>query len=444
MIIAPVSVAHVRLPWREPLDMLARFADEAFSFALLSDGSAAERWSYVGRAPTSTFRDIKDLRRALDGASRPCEPDLPPFHGGAVGIASYEWSSTFEPSAPQARRVPAWPDLAGGVYESLAAFDHRRREVWAIGRGADREQAAARADRVAADVQAARPVHRVATAPATVEACRWAAFYPEAVAEVIAAIGAGEIFQANIARGWAGRLGPGVGPFELLNFLHAFSPAPLAGYMRLPGAALVSRSPERFLSVTPEGVALTSPIKGTRPRGQNDAEDAHLAQELLGSAKDRAENLMIVDVMRNDLARACVPGSVKVEAFCALQSFSNVHHLTSTISGRLAPGEDALSVFASAFPPGSVTGAPKLQAMKVIARHEPPRGPYCGSLFRAGFDGSFDSNVLIRSIALDLDADEGWRWEARAGAGITAESDPYAEDAEAVQKARAVLAGFAS
>ncbi len=438
----PVA-AHVRLPWRDPLEVLAPFADEPSAFALLSDGSDEARWSYVGRAPTCTFRDLGGLRRALDAPPIRHAPDEPPFQGGAVGVAGYEWSAVLEPSAPQARRVPAWPDLAGGVYESLAAFDHHRREVWAVARGADRDQAAARAEHVAEAVRAADPLPVPRPAPATVAPRLRAISYPEAVAEVMAAIGAGEIFQANIARAWAGRLGAGVGPFDLLAALHAASPAPFAGYLRLPDAALVSRSPERFLKVSADGAALTSPIKGTRPRGGDAAEDERFAQELVASAKDRAENLMIVDVMRNDLSRACAPGTVRVEAFCALQSFSNVHHLTSTVSGRLAPGEDALGLFASAFPPGSVTGAPKLQAMTVIARHEPPRGPYCGSLFRAGFDGSFDSSVLIRSVALDRAPDGLWRWEARAGAGVTADSDPAAEDAEAVQKAQAVLAGFA-
>jgi para-aminobenzoate synthetase component I len=432
------ATALRRLAWREPLDVLAPWAEQPYAFALLSDGSEDGRWSYVGAAPAATFGALAELRDRLEERREAAAGPGPPFRGGAVGVAAYELGATLEASAPQARRTPPWPDLIGGVYDRLVAFDHHRREAWAVARGAG-EHAEALADDLAATVATVAPSPEPPSLAGPVRADGEG--YPAAVAQVVAAIARGEIFQANIARGWRGRLPPGATPFDLLRALHARSPAPFAGYFRMPDLALVSRSPERFVAVSAEGVARTSPIKGTRPRGRDADADARLAAELLASEKDRAENRMIVDVMRNDLARACLPGTVQVEAFCALRSFSNVHHLVSTVAGRLAPGRDALDLFASAFPPASVTGAPKLQAMRVIARHEPPRGPYCGAMFRAGFDGAFDSSVLIRTVALDRDPD-GWRWEARAGAGITADSDPAAEDAEAVQKARAVLAAF--
>ena len=433
------AVVRLRQAWREPLEVLAPLADEPFAFALLSDGSADGRWSYVGCSPSVRFDGLAGLRRGLAGLA-PAEADGPPFQGGAVGLAAFEWGAALEPAAPQDRRS-AWPDLTGGIYEAVAAFDHHAREVWAIGRGADPGRAEARARAVAARLRAAGPVARPPPLGAAGR-CAWDRDYPAAVAEVVAAITAGEVFQANVARGWGGRLPAGCTPFHLLCALHETSPAPFAGYVRSPHGALVSRSPERFLRVSAEGRAEVSPIKGTRPRGATPALDEAMAAELLASGKDRAENLMIVDVVRNDLSRVCTPGGVQVEAFCELRSFSNVHHLVSTVCGRLAPGRDALSAFALAFPPASVSGAPKLQALRVIARHEPPRGPYCGSLFWAGFDGALDSSVLIRSVALELDAGGRWRWEARAGAGVTAESRPDEEDAEAVQKARAVLAAF--
>jgi para-aminobenzoate synthetase component 1 len=184
-------------------------------------------------------------------------------------------------------------------------------------------------------------------------------------------------------------------------------------------------------------MAETRPIKGTRPRGAGPAADAALAQELLGSDKDRAENLMIVDLMRNDLARVCRPGSVEVPRLAALESYANVHHLVSRVHGRLAEGLSAWDAFLAAFPPGSVTGAPKLQAMKIIAGYEPPRGPYCGSLFWAG-DGALEASVLIRTVALEADPG-GWRFEARAGGGVVADSDPAAEVAETEAKIGAIL-----
>ena len=177
----------------------------------------------------------------------------------------------------------------------------------------------------------------------------------------------------------------------------------------------------------------TQPIKGTRPRGRDARADASLAAELAASTKDRAENLMIVDLMRNDLARVCAPGTVATPELWRVASFANVHHLVSTVTGRLAIGRGATDLFRAAFPPGSITGAPKVQAMKVIADLEPPRGAFFGALFWAGFDGGFDSSVLIRTTGFCADGG-GWRLEARAGAGIVADSNPYDERLETEAK----------
>jgi para-aminobenzoate synthetase component 1 len=179
------------------------------------------------------------------------------------------------------------------------------------------------------------------------------------------------------------------------------------------------------------------PSRVTRPRGTRAAEDARLVAELLASGKDRAENLMIVDLMRNDLARVCRPGSVRTPALFAVETFVNVHHLVSTVTGALEPGVGYSELLRAAFPPGSITGAPKVQAMRVIAAHEPPRGPYCGSLFWAGCDGGFDSSVLIRTAAL-LQEGAGWAVAVKAGAGITADSDPVQERLETEAKVDAL------
>jgi para-aminobenzoate synthetase component 1 len=259
------------------------------------------------------------------------------------------------------------------------------------------------------------------------------------VAEVVGRIAAGEIFQANIARGWGGRLGPGVRPIDLFQRLHVDSPAPFGGYLRLPGRAVVSNSPERFVSIAEEGGLRVEarPIKGTRPRGSDPDRDQALMRELLACEKDRAENLMIVDLMRNDLSRVCPAGAVGVTELFAIESFANVHHLVSTVTGRLRSGLTSLDLLEAAFPPGSITGAPKIQAMKVIADYEGPRGPYCGSLFWAGCDGAGDSSVLIRTVGL-IEDQGGWRFEARAGAGIVADSDPHLERLETEAKIDAI------
>jgi para-aminobenzoate synthetase component 1 len=188
-------------------------------------------------------------------------------------------------------------------------------------------------------------------------------------------------------------------------------------------------------------LALTQPIKGTAPRGASAAEDAALGAALAASAKDRAENLMIVDLMRNDLSRVCIAGAVKTPELFRLASFANVHHLVSTVTGRLRADRDAGDLLRAAFPPGSITGAPKVQALMVIAELEGPRGPFFGSMAWLGVDGAMDSNVLIRTAAFVQDA-EGWRVEARAGAGLVADSRPASERAETEAKIAALAAAL--
>ncbi len=433
------AAAILERPWRAPDAVLSGFADDPWTCAFLSGGAGENaRWSYVLRDPDATLslaaddrRDPFDLIADLLGPQRPTHPDGPPFQGGLAGLAAYELGDRVEPL--DLARHDDWPDLLVGRYPALLAFDHERRRVLAVGRTADEAEAAARWLEVPG--RAGRPGRlsdAVDASPAEP--------YEAAVADVVARIHAGEYFQANIARLWTGRLAGGAAPFDLAARLVGQSAAPFAGYLRTPGRALVSNSPERFVSVG-AGRALTvetRPIKGTRPRGRTPELDLALAAELLASEKDRAENLMIVDLMRNDLSRVCSPGKVTTPELFRVESFANVHHLVSTVRGVLAPGMTAADLLRAAFPPGSVTGAPKVQAMKSIARLEPPRGPYCGSLFWAGFDGAFDSSVLIRTVALIEDAD-GWRFEGRAGAGVVADSDPRSERLETEAKIAALL-----
>ncbi|MDB5494871.1 MAG: para-aminobenzoate synthetase component, partial [Phenylobacterium sp.] len=338
-------------------------------------------------------------------------------------------------------RLGDWPDLACARYPALLAFDHAGHRVLAIGRGADPAAARTAADRALAWLD------RPAIPPRPLDAGLTAddpAAYEAAVAQVTGRIAAGEIFQANIARRWQGRLPGEARPVDLLARLAGTSPAPFAAYLRLEDRAVVSNSPERFLQVRRDGQALiarTEPIKGTAPRGQGAQEDAANAAALLASEKDRAENLMIFDLMRNDLARVCVAGEVRTPELFRVASFANVHHLVSTVTGRLAPDRTAIDLLRAAFPPGSITGAPKVQAMKVIAGLEAPRGPFFGAMFQLGCDGSLDSSVLIRTAAFVREKD-GWAVEARAGAGIVADSDPRLERRETEAKISALAAAL--
>jgi para-aminobenzoate synthetase component 1 len=433
-----IEAAILQRPWRDPMAVLAPFADEPHALLF---GGAGEAWVYLMRWPRRTLMlsSEQDAFAALDEGL--CEraqtlPDGPPFQGGWAGLAAYELGAQAEPVALD--RHPDWPDLACGLYDRLLAFDTAQRRVLAIGRGADRAQAQAHAAEAAAWLEPG-PSRAAIVGPLArgVQASCGQA-YEQTVAEVVERIAAGEMFQANIARRWSGRLAPGCGPYDLFAALAGSSPAPLAAYYRLPGRAVVSNSPERFIRIDAHGRIETRPIKGTRPRAADLAADAAQAQALLADPKDRAENLMIVDLMRNDLSRVCRPGTVRAEDLFRLESFANVHHLVSTVTGRLREGVGTAQALRAVFPPGSITGAPKVQAMKAIAALEPPRGPYCGALFWAGLDGAMDSSVLIRTVGCVQD-EISWRFEAGAGAGLVADSQPRLERLETEAKIAAIL-----
>ncbi|HEY5629499.1 MAG TPA: anthranilate synthase component I family protein [Candidatus Limnocylindrales bacterium] len=253
----------------------------------------------------------------------------------------------------------------------------------------------------------------------------------------------GEIYQANLTRRLETTFNQD--PWPLFRRLRTGDPALFAGFLDLgrdprTGArrALLSASPEPFLSVDAHGYVSTDPIKGTRPRGKTRDEDRDLARELLASRKDQAENVMIVDVLRNDLGRVCVPGSVRVPRLLRLERTASVQHLVTTVTGRLAPGKDAFDLLAAAFPGGSITGAPKIRAMEVIERLEPVRrGPYCGTMLWLGADGRMGSSILIRTFVAD-----GTRLTLHVGGGITWRSDPQDEWDETVTKARGPLAAI--
>jgi para-aminobenzoate synthetase component 1 len=242
--------------------------------------------------------------------------------------------------------------------------------------------------------------------------------YVEAVSRVREYILAGDIFQANLSQQFEVPLGEP--PWSLYRRLRTRNAAPFAAFLDFPEITVLSASPERFLSVDEHGQVETRPIKGTRPRGVGPEHDAALGQALSESAKDRAENLMIVDLMRNDLSRVCVPGSVRVQELFALERYATVHHLVSTVAGRLAPGRDALDLLRATFPGGSITGAPKLRAMEIITELETSaRGVYCGSIGYLSLTGELDTSIAIRTAV----ARDG-RLYFSAGGGIIADSDP--------------------
>jgi len=431
-----LPVVHIqKLDWREPLAVIAGLNRREGALALLAGagdpGVHGGRWSFVGCEPDRVLVGPVDDRAAFEALRH---ADF--AGGGVVGLMSYDAGA--RPAT--GRRTEIWPDLMLARYPALLAFDHLAAELFAVGRGADVEDAQAQVRR-ATDwlVAATEPVIPSAPARDFTDETEPEA-YEAAVADVVARIGAGELFQANIARAWSGRLDAGRDPFEVFLRLSVGRGAAYGAFWRMGERALVSNSPELFRTFdAATGRIETRPIKGTRPRDADPVRDAALAAELVASAKDRAENLMIVDLMRNDLARAAVPGSVRVERLFEVERHPTVHHLVSTVTATARPDVGAAEVLEATFPPGSITGAPKHQAMKVIAGHEPPRGPWCGSLFGLGLSGdrSLTASVLIRTAAF-AKGEAGWSWRAQAGAGIVADSDPRSEREETEAKIRAL------
>jgi para-aminobenzoate synthetase component 1 len=407
----------------DPVDVLDRPSSGADPFA------AARR--LVARLATGTpDTDLPD-------------GDVPPFLGGLVGYLGYDLGHALERLPEIAADDQNLPALRLALHDWVVAWDRRTGAAWIGGRAADGDAAAL--DRRLADVveRLRNPARAPAVAreepigPTAFTSSLDRASYMAGVEAVRDFIAEGDIYQANLTR----RLeAPFAGdPWPLYRRLRTGDPSLYAAYLDIGGdRAILSASPEPFLAVDAAGRVTTDPIKGTRPRGRTREEDRGLACELLASEKDRAENVMIVDVLRNDLGRVCVPGTVRVPRLCRLERTAAVQHLVSTVTGRLAPGRDAFDLLSSSFPGGSITGAPKIRAMELLEELEPVRrGPYTGALGWFGPDGAMASSILIRTFVAD-----GRRLTLHVGGGITYRSDPAAEWDETVAKARGPLSAI--
>jgi para-aminobenzoate synthetase component I len=391
-------------------------------------------------------------------------PELPPFQGGAAGLFSYDLNRSLERVSPPEFDEFGVPALAVGLYDVVLAFDHQSDRAWLISQGLPESNPAARRHRAQQRLtqflavlgqrcqprDADSPVRRIADqALAPVPHDRLIPQYPvagvagltsnfsadgyrQAVQRVVDYIYAGDVFQVNLAQ----RL---LYPAEtdsvsLYLRLRQRNAATFAGYFDLGTFQIISASPERFLQVR-DGYVETRPIKGTRRRTFRPESDLFAGDDLLSSEKDRAENVMIVDLLRNDLSRVCVPDSVRVTQLCRLEVYPYVQHLVSAVCGQLAAGRTPLDLLRAAFPGGSITGAPKVRAMEIIVELERvARGPYCGCLGYLGFDGALDLSILIRTIT----AGRGW-WQLPVGGGVVAQSKPQAEYEETWHKATGLI-----
>lgn len=376
------------------------------------------------------------LQRLRESLARLGEADLPehcalPFAGGLIGYLAYDFGRLFEPLPDQAIDDLQLPGARLGLYAWAFISDHQERTSQLVFHPAlehaERQRLIALFEEPVAQPDA-RFELKAPFAP-DIDAEQ----YRHAIERIHAYIQAGDCYQVNFAQRFCAHF---VGdPWAAYQALRMACPTPFAGYLALPeGDAVLSLSPERFVRVSQRQVE-TRPIKGTRPRGRNSAEDAAFADELLASEKDRAENLMIVDLLRNDLGRTCRIGSVKVPELFRLESYPNVHHLVSAITGELADGKDALDLIGGSFPGGSITGAPKIRAMQIIEELEPTRRAlYCGSLMYLDVRGEMDSSIAIRSLLAKEGQIACW-----GGGGIVADSQWEAEYQETFTKVRVLM-----
>ncbi len=443
------------------------------------------RYSFVAADPFEFLQIPADGGDALSELSRRMQPftacrrsDLPPFQGGAAGLLSYDLGRSLETMPTPRQDEFQTPALAIGFYDTVVAWDHATGRAWIISQGFPETDLQCRHRRAAERIAQIRdvilnPLHNVILSEAKNLGRNNRSFaslsmtnntldiignldqqnlapqfsvdgltgvtssfskqgYLDAVRRVIDYIYAGDVFQVNLAQRL---LAPARDDsVSLYQRLRQRNPATMAGYFDLGDFQVLSASPERFLRVADRCVE-TRPIKGTRPRLGDPTADRAAEVELLSSEKDRAENVMIVDLLRNDLARACEADSIRVSQLCGVEACQYVLHLVSAVEGRLRRDCTPIDLIRATFPGGSITGAPKVRAMEIIAELEPTaRGAYCGALGYLGFDGSLDLNLLIRTIT----AGRGWL-QFPVGGGIVAQSDPEREYEETWHKAEGIL-----
>ncbi len=362
---------------------------------------------------------------------------LPPFQGGAAGYFGYDLARNIETLPETAKDNPDMPDLAVGIYDQVLAFDHIKEQAWIITHAKNYHDARKKQDYILGLISRPPTPEKF-----TETSLDWTPdftqkSYKKQVSKVIDYIKAGDIFQANLSQRFEAKLPKDFDTFAHYCHMRKVNPAPFASYMNCGDITISSASPERFITVKDRMVE-TRPIKGTRPRSNDTSQDERNRRALEASEKDRAENTMIVDLLRNDLSKTCLSNSVQVNELCKTESFAGVHHLVSSIRGTLKKDKTPLELIKNSFPGGSITGAPKIRAMEIIEELEPNRrGPYCGSMAYIGFDNSMDTSILIRTLVYEKN-----NVSLQVGGGIVADSNPEEEYQETLDKARAIFDSF--
>ncbi len=458
-------VEEIRVPFAAP-ELFGVFRGRPFSFFLDSgmDPARLGRYSFMGSDPFlvlgSRGKDIRLIRggkqevrqgnpfsvvgELLEAYSLDKGPNGIPFTGGVVGYFSYDLGHFIERLPSTAVDDLDLPECYLAFYDAIVAFDHQEGKTYLAATGFPEMAEAPRQRRAQERLKELKrriiegpPITgESSVAPArggiTLKSNFSREEYLKAVAAAREYICAGDIFQVNLSQRFEADLP--VSSYELYRLLRQMNPAPFASYLDFDGVSIASASPERFLKVQGDWVE-TRPIKGTRPRGKSPEEDRALANELQSSVKDSAENVMIVDLERNDIGRVCRYSTVEVTELAILETFPTVFHLTSTVRGRLCEGKTRIDLLKATFPGGSITGAPKVRAMEIIDELEPTRrSVYTGSIGYLSFDGDMDLNIVIRTFVI-----KDGRAYFQVGGGIVYDSQPEAEYEETLDKARALI-----
>jgi len=457
-----MDIFYIPLPDFKPAGTFSRL--QHMNYALFLDSADQNhpdsRYSYIACMPLEMIEEIngstvitnRNQQTRLDGnpfthlkerfesynfAKENIE-DLPPFQGGMAGFWGYDLGRYVENLPNHAQANDGQPGMAIGIYDQVIAFDHKLKKTWLITQAENEQEAHAKRRPLFSLLGLHVPARKSTLEPPTWEAALPAEEYKNRIAKIIEYIHAGDVFQVNLAQQFDAKMPSMFDPFEHYCVMRETNPAPFSCYMNLGDTIISSASPERFLRTDEAGNAETRPIKGTRAKSMDSAQDALNREELLESCKDKAENVMIVDLLRNDMSKCCEADSIEVSELCKLETFAAVHHLVSTVHGKLREGQAPLDLLQACFPGGSITGAPKIRAMEIIDELEDVRrGPYCGSAGYISADGAMDTNILIRTLIYHRG-----NIRLQVGGGITAESDPQAEYLETLDKAEAIFQSF--
>ncbi len=436
------------IAWREPYSAFAPLAGMPSAHLLHGGDRARAQWSIIAAYPSRVITSKGSGRQWLTALQEEVDQrvshesikDWPlstpaPFTSGLIGYVGYEALQDLEPLLDLPPSPHALPHGIFSVYECAALFSREERRAFIVGR----DETAGRELRNALGV--GTPDHPRLPGFAAPTSNFTQAEYEGAISETVARIREGDFYQANIAQLLTAMAREPYKPFDLFRIMASMSDAPFAAFLQFHEGTIISNSPERFfrLNTNDDGTRyiVAEPIKGTRPRDAEKNADDALKKALLADPKDRAENIMIADLLRNDLSKVCEDGSIEEEAICELLSLSSVHHLVSRISGQLRDDTTITDIFRALFPCGSITGAPKIAAMQAIAEIEKTgRGPYCGSIGYISDSGNADFSVAIRTLISDRAAR---KVSIPVGGGITLRSDPTAEYCETLTKAQSAL-----